>query len=84
MVMLGSRGSVLFFMKKKEGVVIPITHSKMTRFMITLDEAVKLVWHAFDDMLRRNIRKKNSPMKQLILQMQLLQELSKKLLESDR
>ena len=23
----------------------------MTRFMITLDEGVKLVWHAFEDML---------------------------------
>ena len=37
---MGSRGSVIpfFLMKKKEGLVIPITDTKMTRFMITLDE----------------------------------------------
>lgn len=65
---MGSRGSVIpfFLMKKKEGVVIPITHSKMTRFMITLDEAVKLVWHAFDDMLGGEIYVKKIPSMKII------------------
>lgn len=41
---LGSRGSVLpFFMKMKEGKVLPITDKEMTRFNITLEEAVAFV-----------------------------------------
>ena len=49
---MGSRGSVIpFFMSiSKDGGVLPITDNRMTRFMITLEEAVKLVWHTFDDM----------------------------------
>ena len=43
---MGSRGSVIpFFLKKKESGVLPITDKRMTRFMITLDEGVKLVWY---------------------------------------
>lgn len=46
---MGSRGSVIpFFIQIKDGI-FPITDSKMTRFMITLDHAVELVWHAFAD-----------------------------------
>ena len=30
---------------------MPITDSRMTRFMISLEQAVELVWHAFDDMI---------------------------------
>ena len=49
---MGSRGSVIpFFIKKMESGVIPITDTRMTRFMITLEDGVKLVWKAFDDML---------------------------------
>jgi len=48
---MGSRGSVIpFFISIKGDKVFPITDNRMTRFMISLEEAVKLVWHAFDDM----------------------------------
>jgi len=48
---MGSRGSVIpFFLKEKENGVLPITDNRMTRFMITLEEGVKLVWRAFEDM----------------------------------
>lgn len=48
---MGSRGSVIpFFMSLAHTGVLPITDSRMTRFMITLEQAVELVWHAFDDM----------------------------------
>ncbi len=59
---MGSRGSVIpFFLRKKEEGVIPITDLSMTRFMISLDEAVKLVWHAFEDMLGGEIYVKKIP-----------------------
>jgi len=50
---MGSRGSVIpFFQKLTEqgGDTLPITDERMTRFMITLDQAVSLVWTAFEDM----------------------------------
>lgn len=48
---MGSRGSVIpFFMSIKESGVLPITDNHMTRFMITLEQGVDLVWHAFEDM----------------------------------
>ena len=48
---MGSRGSVIpFFMSRKDTSELPITHADMTRFMISLEDGVKLVWHAFDDM----------------------------------
>jgi len=48
---MGSRGSVIpFFMSLAETGVLPITDARMTRFMITLEQGVELVWHAFDDM----------------------------------
>jgi FlaA1/EpsC-like NDP-sugar epimerase len=48
---MGSRGSVIpFFLSIKEKGVLPITDPRMTRFMISLDQAVELVWHAFEDM----------------------------------
>jgi len=47
---MGSRGSVIpFFQEKSNSGVLPITDVRMTRFMISIDQAVKLVWHAFDD-----------------------------------
>jgi len=49
---MGSRGSVIpFFLQKKKEGILPITDDRMTRFMISLEEGVKLVWHAFEDML---------------------------------
>lgn len=48
---MGSRGSVIpFFMSIKSKGVLPITDDRMTRFMISLEQGVELVWHAFDDM----------------------------------
>jgi FlaA1/EpsC-like NDP-sugar epimerase len=38
------------FLSLRAGGTLPITDERMTRFMITLEEAVDLVWHAFQDM----------------------------------
>ena len=38
-------------MKLASSGELPITDTSMTRFMITLEQGVELVWHAFDDML---------------------------------
>jgi UDP-N-acetylglucosamine 4,6-dehydratase len=49
---MGSRGSVIpFFLTQADKGILPITDERMTRFMITLEEGVDLVWHAFDDMV---------------------------------
>ncbi|KPQ06138.1 MAG: UDP-N-acetylglucosamine 4,6-dehydratase (inverting) [Rhodobacteraceae bacterium HLUCCA12] len=48
---MGSRGSVIpFFRSIRDRGVLPITDARMTRFMITLEQGVELVWHALDDM----------------------------------
>jgi UDP-N-acetylglucosamine 4,6-dehydratase len=48
---MGSRGSVIpFFLSIRDRGMLPITDPRMTRFMITLEQGVDLVWHAFDDM----------------------------------
>ena len=49
---MGSRGSVIpFFLSIRNQGVLPITDSRMTRFMISLQQGVELVWHAFEDMV---------------------------------
>ncbi len=59
---MGSRGSVIpFFLTKKGKGVLPITDPRMTRFMITLEQGVELVWHAFDDMVGGEIYVKKIP-----------------------
>jgi len=59
---MGSRGSVIpFFAKLKDGESIPITDKRMTRFMITLEQGVELVWHAFSDMIGGEIYVKKIP-----------------------
>ena len=59
---MGSRGSVIpFFMSISEDGVLPITDNRMTRFMISLEEGVKLVWHTFDDMKGGEIYVKKIP-----------------------
>ena len=40
---------------------ITITDERMTRFMITLEQGVKLVWHAFEDMIGGEIYVKKIP-----------------------
>lgn len=49
---MGSRGSVIPFFKKlvKEGKPLPITDPRMTRFWITLDQAVQFVIDSFESM----------------------------------
>jgi len=47
---MGSRGSVIpFFQEKEKTGTLPITDEGMTRFMITIEQGVKLVWHALED-----------------------------------
>jgi len=59
---MGSRGSVIpFFLSLKDKDELPITDPAMTRFMISLEEGVKLVWHAFDDMIGGEIYVKKIP-----------------------
>jgi UDP-N-acetylglucosamine 4,6-dehydratase (inverting) len=59
---MGSRGSVIpFFMSISDNGVLPITDNRMTRFMISLEEGVGLVWHAFEDMKGGEIYVKKIP-----------------------
>ena len=59
---MGSRGSVIpYFMSIAEDGVLPITDYRMTRFMITLEEGVELVWQAFNDMNGGEIYVKKIP-----------------------
>ena len=48
-------------MSIKENGVLPITDPRMTRFMISLEQGVELVWHAFDDMIGGEIYVKKIP-----------------------
>ena len=59
---MGSRGSVIpFFMSVRDKGVLPITDDRMTRFMISLEQGVELVWHAFEDMVGGEIYVKKIP-----------------------
>jgi FlaA1/EpsC-like NDP-sugar epimerase len=61
---MGSRGSVIpFFLSKYKdsNEPLPITDPRMTRFMITLDQAVELVWTAFSDMSGGEVYVKKIP-----------------------
>ena len=59
---MGSRGSIIpFFMSLKDEKILPITDKKMTRFMISLEEGVKLVWHTLEDMEGGEIYVKKIP-----------------------
>lgn len=59
---MGSRGSVIpFFLSLPEGADLPITDSRMTRFMISLEQGVELVWHAFEDAIGGEVYVKKIP-----------------------
>jgi UDP-N-acetylglucosamine 4,6-dehydratase/5-epimerase len=59
---MGSRGSVIpFFHSLKDTGEIPITDTRMTRFMISLEQGVELVWTAFDDAMGGEIYVKKIP-----------------------
>ena len=64
---MGSRGSVIpYFLSLKEKGIIPITDERMTRFMISLEQGVELVWHAFEDMVGGEIYVKKIPSMKVI------------------
>jgi UDP-N-acetylglucosamine 4,6-dehydratase/5-epimerase len=59
---MASRGSVIpFFMSRSTSGVLPITDTRMTRFMISLEHAVELVWQAFAEMQGGEIYVKKIP-----------------------
>ena len=59
---MGSRGSVIpFFLSIRDQGELPITDARMTRFMISLEQGVELVWHAFADMVGGEIYVKKIP-----------------------
>lgn len=59
---MGSRGSVIpYFMSICDQGKLPITDPRMTRFMITLEQGVDLVWHALEDMEGGEIYVKKIP-----------------------
>jgi UDP-N-acetylglucosamine 4,6-dehydratase len=64
---MGSRGSVIpFFLSIKDKGVLPITDERMTRFMISLEQGVELVWHAFSDTQGGEIYVKKIPSMRVI------------------
>jgi UDP-N-acetylglucosamine 4,6-dehydratase len=64
---MGSRGSIIpLFESLKEKGELPITDKRMTRFMISLDQGINLVWHAFNDMLGGEIYVKKIPSMKVI------------------
>ena len=64
---MGSRGSIIpFFISLKNQGELPITHKSMTRFMISLDQGVEMVWHAFRDMVGGEIYVKKIPSMKII------------------
>jgi UDP-N-acetylglucosamine 4,6-dehydratase len=64
---MGSRGSVIpYFLSQIGRGILPITDDRMTRFMITLEQAVDLVWKAFDDMVGGEIYVKKIPSMRVI------------------
>ena len=59
---MGSRGSVIpFFLSIADEGKLPITDNRMTRFMISLEQGVELIWQAFDDMEGGEIYVKKTP-----------------------
>lgn len=64
---MGSRGSVIpFFMSLAAKGSLPITDDRMTRFMISLEQGVELVWRAFEDMVGGEIYVKKIPSMNLV------------------
>lgn len=59
---MGSRGSVIpFFISKKDERSLPITDTRMTRFMISLEQGIDLVETAFEEALGGEIFVKKIP-----------------------
>jgi FlaA1/EpsC-like NDP-sugar epimerase len=59
---MGSRGSVIpLFLSLKGQGKLPVTDAQMTRFMVSLEQGIELVWHALDDMEGGEIYVKKAP-----------------------
>ncbi len=59
---MGSRGSIIpMFLRMKDKGILPITDHRMTRFMVSLEAGVELVWHAVSDMSGGEIYVKKTP-----------------------
>ena len=65
---IGSRGSIIpfFLSQQKEKNYFSVTDVNMTRFMTTLESAVKLVWKVFDDMQGGEIYVEKNPSVKII------------------
>jgi UDP-N-acetylglucosamine 4,6-dehydratase (inverting) len=64
---MGSRGSVIpLFLSLANETILPITDKRMTRFMITLEQGVDLVWTALEDMRGGEIYVKKIPSMKVI------------------
>jgi UDP-N-acetylglucosamine 4,6-dehydratase (inverting) len=64
---MGSRGSVIpFFIEQAKNGELTLTDNRMTRFMISLEQGVELVWHAFGDMVGGEIYVKKIPSMKLV------------------
>lgn len=64
---MGSRGSVIpLFMSLADTGSFPITDLGMTRFMISLEDAVNLVWLSFSDMVGGEIYVKKIPSMKIV------------------
>jgi UDP-N-acetylglucosamine 4,6-dehydratase (inverting) len=64
---MGSRGSVIpFFLSLAGQRQLPITDPQMTRFMVTVEQGVELVWHAFEDMEGGEIYVRKAPSMKIV------------------
>lgn len=71
-----SRGSVIPYFKKLlcEGESVPITHPEMTRFILTLDDAIDLVLYASEHCQGGDIFVKKAPSTRIITLAEILAE----------
>ena len=59
---MGSRGSVIpLFSSLKDSTELPITDLKMTRFMISIKQAIDFIWFSFQEMQGGEIFVKKTP-----------------------
>jgi UDP-N-acetylglucosamine 4,6-dehydratase (inverting) len=64
---MGSRGSIIpYLLSLNKNAEFPLTNPEMTRFMISLEEGVDLVWQAFNSMVGGEIFVKKIPSMKLI------------------
>ena len=63
---MGSRGSIIPLFTGLAQSELPITDERMTRFMISLEQAIDMVWHAFDDMVGGEIYVKKIPSMKIV------------------